>query len=82
MAQGGKWDLKRCLGRKVHSKPLACLPRHRSINRILATMQSDSGLLRWLKVPSLYNLFQEAVGAERGARRLIQNHVVPNLVIR
>ena len=38
-------------------------------------MQSDSGLLRWLKVPFLYNLFQEAVGAKAARRRLIQNHV-------
>ena len=38
-------------------------------------MQSDSGLLRWLKAPFLYNLFQEAVGAKAVRRRLIQNHV-------
>jgi len=39
------------------------------------SMQSDSGLLRWLKVPFLYNLFQEAVGAKAARGRLIQNHV-------
>ena len=38
-------------------------------------MQSDSGLLRWLKVPSLYNLFQEAVGGNALRRKIIQNHV-------
>jgi SAM-dependent methyltransferase len=38
-------------------------------------MQSDSGLLRWLKVPFLYNVFQGAVGANALRRRLIQNHV-------
>ena len=42
-------------------------------------MQSDSGLLRWLKVPFLYNLFQEAVGAKAVRRRLIQNHVQPKV---
>jgi SAM-dependent methyltransferase len=38
-------------------------------------MQSDSGLLRWLKVPSLYNAFQGAIGGNLLRRRLIQNHV-------
>jgi SAM-dependent methyltransferase len=38
-------------------------------------MQSDSGLLRWLKVPFLYNAFQGAVGANALRRRIIQNHV-------
>ena len=38
-------------------------------------MQSDSGLLHWLKVPFLYNVFQGAVGANALRRRLIQNHV-------
>jgi SAM-dependent methyltransferase len=38
-------------------------------------MESDSGLLRWLKVPFLYNAFQAAVGATALRRRLIQNHV-------
>jgi hypothetical protein len=42
-------------------------------------MESDSGLLRWLKVPFLYNLFQEAVGAKAVRRRLIQNHVRANV---
>ena len=37
-------------------------------------MQSDSGLLRWLKVPFLYNVFQAAVGGNALRRRLIQNH--------
>src|SRR5262249_37124560 len=39
------------------------------------TMQSDSGLLQWLKVPFLYNLFGAAVGANALRRRLVQNHV-------
>jgi SAM-dependent methyltransferase len=38
-------------------------------------MQSDSGLLRWLKVPFLYNLFQGVVGGNALRRRVIQNHV-------
>ena len=38
-------------------------------------MQSDSGLLRWLKGFFLYNVFQEAVGAKSVRRRIIQNHV-------
>lgn len=38
-------------------------------------MESDSGLLRWLKVPFVYNAFQAAVGATAARRRLIQNHV-------
>jgi len=38
-------------------------------------MQSDSGLLQWLKVPFLYNLFGAAVGANALRRRLVQNHV-------
>ena len=38
-------------------------------------MQSDSGLLRWLKLPFLYNVFQAAVGGNALRRRLIQNHV-------
>jgi SAM-dependent methyltransferase len=38
-------------------------------------MQSDSGLLRWLKVPFLYNVFQGAVGGNALRRRIIQNHV-------
>ena len=38
-------------------------------------MQTDAGLLRWLKVPSLYNVFQSAVGGNALRRRIIQNHV-------
>jgi hypothetical protein len=38
-------------------------------------MESDSGLLRWLKLPFLYNVFQAAVGATALRRRLVQNHV-------
>jgi SAM-dependent methyltransferase len=38
-------------------------------------MQSDSGLLRWLKVPLVYNVFGAVVGANALRRRLIQNHV-------
>ncbi len=38
-------------------------------------MQSDSGLLGWLKVPSVYNLFSAAVGGNALRRSLIQNHV-------
>ena len=38
-------------------------------------MQSDSGLLRWLKVPSLYNAFQAAVGGSALRNRLFEKHV-------
>jgi len=40
-------------------------------------MQSDSGSLRWLNVPFVYNAFSfsAAVGANALRRRLIQNHV-------
>ena len=38
-------------------------------------MQSESGLLRWLNVPFVYNAFSAAVGANALRRRLIQNHV-------
>jgi SAM-dependent methyltransferase len=38
-------------------------------------MQSDSGLLRWLKVPRLYNVFQSAVGGNALRRRIIQSHI-------
>jgi SAM-dependent methyltransferase len=38
-------------------------------------MQSDSGLLCWLKVPFLYNAFQGTVGGNALRRRVIQNHV-------
>jgi len=37
-------------------------------------MQSNSGLLRWLKVPSLYNLFQDVVGANAFRRKIIRDH--------
>ena len=37
-------------------------------------MQSNTGLLRWLKMPFLYNLFQGVVGGNALRRRLIQNH--------
>jgi len=40
-------------------------------------MQSDSGLLGWLKVPSIYNIFSAAVGGNVLRRSLIQNHVRP-----
>src|SRR5215472_1682745 len=40
-------------------------------------MQSESGLLRWLKVPSLYNAFQGAIGGNLLRRKLIENHVRP-----
>ncbi len=39
------------------------------------SMQSDSGLLRWLKVPFLYNPFQDVGWGNALRRRLIQNHV-------
>jgi SAM-dependent methyltransferase len=38
-------------------------------------MESHSGLLRWLKVPFLYDTFQGAVGGNAFRRKLIQNHV-------
>ena len=38
-------------------------------------MQSDSGLLRWLKVPCLYNVFQAVVGRNASRRRIIQSHI-------
>jgi SAM-dependent methyltransferase len=38
-------------------------------------MQSDSGLLRWLNIPFVYNAFSAAVGANALRRKLIQNHV-------
>ncbi len=41
-------------------------------------MQSDSGLLGWLKVPSVYNMFSAAVGGNVLRRSLIQNHVRAN----
>jgi ubiquinone/menaquinone biosynthesis C-methylase UbiE len=41
-------------------------------------MQSDSGLLRWLNVPFVYNAFSAAVGANALRRKLIKNHVRAN----
>ena len=38
-------------------------------------MQSNAELLRWLKAPSLYNLFQGAVGGNALRRKIIQDHV-------
>ena len=38
-------------------------------------MQSDSGLLGWLEVPSVYNVFSAAVGGNALRRSLIRNHV-------
>jgi SAM-dependent methyltransferase len=38
-------------------------------------MQSNSGLLRWLKTPFLYNLFQGVVGGNALRRGIIRNHV-------
>ena len=38
-------------------------------------MQTDSGLLNWLKVPFLYNLFQDSIGGNAMRRRFIKNHV-------
>ena len=38
-------------------------------------MQSNSGLLCWLKVPFLYNLFQGVIGGNALRRRIIRNHV-------
>jgi SAM-dependent methyltransferase len=38
-------------------------------------MQSNSGLLRWLKAPFVYNLFQGVVGGNALRRRIIRNHV-------
>jgi len=40
-------------------------------------MQSNAGLLRWLKVPFFYNLFQGVVGGNALRRRIIQNHARP-----
>ena len=38
-------------------------------------MQIESGLQRWLKVPLLYNLFQDSIGGNALRRRFIQNNV-------
>ena len=40
-------------------------------------MQRNSGLQRWLKVPFLYNFFQEVIGGNALRRKFIQNHVRP-----
>jgi SAM-dependent methyltransferase len=39
------------------------------------TMESNSGSQRWLEVPFLYNLFQDAIGGNALRRRFIQGHV-------
>ncbi|PYK27551.1 MAG: class I SAM-dependent methyltransferase [Verrucomicrobia bacterium] len=38
-------------------------------------MESNAGLLRWLKVPFVYNLFQGVVGGNALRRKIIRNHV-------
>jgi len=38
-------------------------------------MQRNSGLQRWLKIPFLYNLFQEAIGGNTLRRKFVQSHV-------
>ena len=38
-------------------------------------MERNSGLRRWLKVPFLYNLFQDAIGGNALRRKFIQSHV-------
>lgn len=38
-------------------------------------MQGNSGLQRWLKIPFLYNLFQDAIGGNALRRRFIESHV-------
>ncbi len=40
-------------------------------------MQTDSGLHRWLKLPAVYNLFQDAIGGNALRRRFIREHVRP-----
>jgi SAM-dependent methyltransferase len=40
-------------------------------------MQHNSGLQRWLKVPFLYNFFQEVIGGNALRRKFIQSHVRP-----
>lgn len=42
-------------------------------------MQTDSGILRWLKLPFLYNLLQQAAGANAVRRTLVRNHVRPKV---
>lgn len=38
-------------------------------------MQTESGLQRWLKVPFLYDLFQDSIGGNALRRRVIKKHV-------
>ena len=38
-------------------------------------MQSDGGIRFWLKVPFLYNLFQDAIGGNALRRSFIESHV-------
>lgn len=38
-------------------------------------MERNSGLQRWLKVPCLYNLLQDAIGGNALRRNVIRNHV-------
>jgi len=38
-------------------------------------MERNSGLQRWLKVPCLYNLLQDAIGGNALRRKFIQSHV-------
>jgi SAM-dependent methyltransferase len=38
-------------------------------------MQRDAGVRSWLKVPFLYNLFQEAIGGNALRRSFIESHV-------
>jgi SAM-dependent methyltransferase len=40
-------------------------------------MQTNSGLQRWLELPFLYNLFQEAIGGNALRRKFIESHVRP-----
>ena len=45
-------------------------------------MQSDSGLLRWLKFHFLHNLFQDAVGANAFRRKSFETMFGLSRVIR
>jgi SAM-dependent methyltransferase len=38
-------------------------------------MQTDSGLQRWLQIPSFYNFFQDLIGGNALRRRFIHDHV-------
>jgi SAM-dependent methyltransferase len=40
-------------------------------------MQRDHGLQRWLSVPLIYKLFQDAIGGNALRRRFIRDHVRP-----